>query len=84
MSSGTGRRMISLKKSSTQFDLAVPQHAAIGLALVPPKLRAAGDQRTHAGLLLLILVDQLDAATERAASSGCGDVRLPELPPLVP
>ena len=37
-SSGTGRRMISLKKSFSEADLALPQHRLVGTLGIPPEL----------------------------------------------
>ena len=60
--------LISLKNFSPTFDLALPQHRLVGLALVPPKRGAIGDQRIHAGFAVHVFVDQLNGATEQFAS----------------
>ena len=76
MSSGTGWLMISLKKSSPSLDFTLPQHRLVGLALVPPELRAVGDSELTACFALFILVVQADGATEEplhlVAEAGAG------------
>ena len=57
-SSGTGWRMISLKKPSLSSILLSHSVLLVRLALVPPKFCAAGDQRVYGGLPVLILIDQ--------------------------
>ena len=47
-----------------QIDFALPQRGLVGLALVPPEFGAGGDQRTHACIPPLILIDQRDSAAK--------------------
>ena len=53
MSSGTGRRMISLKNGSLRRILLSQSPALIGPVRVPPEFGAVGDQRVHGGFAVL-------------------------------
>ena len=55
-----------------QIDFALPETRLIGALWVTLELAAVGYRRTHICFAVLILVDQLDMSSKRAASSGCG------------